>query len=58
MAEISRIIAQPFGEADRTILDNFTDEELTEIGKLSSALDRILKAAKDRQQKSISSNYR
>jgi hypothetical protein len=58
MAGISRVIAQPFEEADSTILDNFTDEELSEIERLSAALKRILTAAKERNQRATDPDYR
>jgi len=42
-----------FSEAYKTVLDNFTEEELERIGKLSAELNSILEAAKKREQQRV-----
>jgi hypothetical protein len=50
MALISDKDRNVFKEAASTVLDNFTEPELGEIGTLASKLGAIIKAAQERQQ--------
>ncbi len=53
MASISEKERSVFSEAYKTVLDNFTEEELIRIGKLSAELNSILETAKKREQQRV-----
>lgn len=57
MASISDGDRIVFSNAEKTIADNFTDQELIEIGRMASRLKEILKASRDRQQESFKPRY-
>ena len=54
MAQIHRTVADVFREADLTVLDNFTAEELSELSQAAKAVKKILDEAKSRHQRAIS----
>jgi hypothetical protein len=50
MGQISDKDRSIFREAYNTVLDNLTEDEQSEIDRLAGELQRILEAAKGRQQ--------
>jgi hypothetical protein len=57
MARISDKDKSVFSEAEKTITDNFTSEELLRISAMSKELRNILVAALKRQQDSFVNKY-
>ena len=53
MAHISDRDRRAFEEAYKTVLDNFTEDEQTRIGKLAGELNSILELTKKRQQEKV-----
>jgi hypothetical protein len=57
MASISDSDRDAFSNAEKTVADNFTAEELQEIGRMAARLRQILKASIDRQQESFKRRF-
>jgi hypothetical protein len=57
MSRISDKDKSVFSEAEKTITDNFTSEELLRISAMSMELRNILDAALKRQQDSFVNKY-
>ena len=57
MAGISDKDKSAFSDAEKTIADNFTSEELLRISAMSKELRNILDAALNRQQDSFVHKY-
>lgn len=53
MASISDSDRDVFSNAEKTVADNFTAEELQEISRMAARLRQILKASIDRQEDSL-----
>ena len=53
MAPFSDRDRRAFEEAYKTVLDNFTEDEQTCVGKLAGELNSILELAKKRQQEKL-----
>lgn len=53
MASISDSDRDVFSNAEKTVADNFTGEELQEISRMAARLRQILKASIDRQEESL-----
>ena len=53
MASINDKDRNIFQEAEKTVLDNFTESELEEIRRMASRVEAIIKAAKERQQEGL-----
>jgi phosphoserine phosphatase len=58
MPAINDTIRFIFSEMDKTILDNFTKDELARIDAVARDLKTILDAAKKRNQDAIDRSYR
>jgi hypothetical protein len=50
MASISDSDRDAFSNAEKTVADNFSPEELQEISRMAARLRQILKASIDREQ--------
>lgn len=53
MASINDRDRDAFSNAEKTVADNFTAEELREINEMAVRLRQILKASIDREQESL-----